>query len=201
MKLKIKVLFQVIHLRVKIKTAISILITIKLISMKSYLKVKVRNLAGVLFFTCIALNLSAQTNFAGTWALNESKSNFGDSQFRRAASAMTVTQDAKVLTVESTRQGRDGGETKTTAKFNLDGSVSENPSRNSVRKSTVSWSADKAVMTIASTQTMDINGESREVKSSEIWKLSEGGKVLLIDNIRSGRDGNEMKTTAAYDKK
>lgn len=169
--------------------------------MKSYYKTAIRNLAGVLFFTCIALTLAAQTNFAGNWALNESKSNFGDSQFRRASSAMVVTQDAKVLTVESTRQGRDGAETKTTAKYNLDGSVSENPGRNTTRKSTVSWSADKSVMTITSTMTMDRNGQSQEVKSSEIWKLAEGGKMLLVDNVRTNMEGNEVKTTAAYDKK
>jgi hypothetical protein len=169
--------------------------------MKSYFKTALWNLAGVLFLVCLSFNLFAQTNFAGNWALNESKSNFGDSQFRRASSAMVVAQDAKVLTVESTRQGRDGAETKTTAKYNLDGSVSENQARNSTRKSTVSWSADKTVMTISSTQTMEMNGESREMKSSESWKLTEGGKMLMIENVRKNQQGEETKTTAAYDKK
>jgi hypothetical protein len=169
--------------------------------MKNFFKIALRSLAGLLFFTLIAMNLAAQTNFAGTWALNQSKSNFGDSQNRRAATSLVVTQDAKVLAVESTRPGRDGGETKTTAKYNLDGSVSENQARNNTRKSTVSWSADKSVMTIASTMTMDMNGQSREMKSSEIWKLTEGGKLLLIDNVRTNQEGTEVKTTAAYDKK
>jgi hypothetical protein len=169
--------------------------------MKSILKTALRNMGSVLFLVFLSFNLIAQTNFAGSWALNESKSNFGDSQFRRAASAMVITQDAKVLTMESTRQGRDGAETKTTAKYNLDGSVSENQARNSVRKSTVTWSADKAVMTISSTQTMDRNGESVEMKSSESWKLTEGGKMLMIENVRKNQEGNEVKTTAAYDKK
>lgn len=169
--------------------------------MKSYLKFALKNLAGVLIFTCITLSLAAQTNFAGTWALNQSKSNFGDSQNRRAATSLVVTQDAKVLAVESTRPGRDGAETKTTAKYNLDGSVSENQARNNTRKSTVSWSANKTVMTIASTMTMDMNGQTREMKSSEIWKLAEGGKMLMIDNVRTNQEGTEVKTTAAYDKK
>jgi hypothetical protein len=161
-----------------------------------------RNLMGLLVFMFISASLFAQTNFAGTWALNESKSNFGDSQFRMASAAMTVTQDAKVLTVESTRTNQDGVETKTTAKYNLDGSVSENAGRNNIiRKSTVSWSADKTTITIASTMTMERDGQSMEMKSSETWKLTEGGKVLMIDNVRPGMDGTERKTTAAYDKK
>jgi hypothetical protein len=169
--------------------------------MKSNLKTALRNLGGILFLVCLSLNLMAQTNFTGSWGLNESRSNFGDSQFRRAASAMVVTQDAKVLTVESTRQGRDGAETKTTAKYNLDGSVSENQSRNSTRKSTVTWSADKTVMTISSTMTMDMNGESREIKSSEVWKITDAGKILMIESMRKNQEGADIKTTAAYDKK
>jgi hypothetical protein len=90
---------------------------------------------------------------------------------------------------------------KSTAKYNLDGTLSENQMFNSTRKSTVTWSADKASITIASTMTFDMNGETRTMNSSQTWKLTEGGKVLLLDNVRPGQDGVEMKTTVAYDKK
>jgi hypothetical protein len=170
--------------------------------MKSYFKSAFRNLAGVLFLLCLSLNLLAQTNFAGSWALNESKSNLGNSQFRMAATSMVVTQDAKALTVESTSPGFDGGEMKRTAKYNLDGSVSENPAfGDNVSKSTAAWSADKAVLTIATTMTLDMNGETRTMNSSQIWKLTEGGKVLMVDSKRTNREGAEVTTTAAYDKK
>jgi hypothetical protein len=150
----------------------------------------------------ISAGLFAQANFSGTWAFNESKSNFGESQFRFAATTIVAVQDAKLLTVETTRPGRDGQEMKSTAKYNLDGTVSENTGfNNTVRKSTVTWSADKSSITIASTMTFDMNGETRTMNSSETWKLSEGGKMLLLDNVMPGRDGAEMKTTVAYDKK
>ena len=151
-------------------------------------------------FMLASAGLFAQSNFSGTWAFNESKSDFGDSQFRFAATTMVVTQAGNVLTVESTMPGRDGGEMKTTSKYNLDGTVSENPMFNTTRKSTVAWSADKASMTIASTMTFERDGESREMKSTETWKLTDGGKVLMLESVRPGRDG-EMKTTVAYDKK
>jgi hypothetical protein len=152
-------------------------------------------------FAFITFHGFSQTNFGGSWSLNDSKSDFGGSQFRFAATSMSVTQDSKVMTVESTMPGRDGGEIKSTAKYNLDGSVSENAAFNSTRKSTVTWSADKTTMTIASTMVMERDGETREMKSSQIWKLLEGGKLLTIESIRTGRDGNEMRTKAAYDKK
>jgi hypothetical protein len=150
----------------------------------------------------LSAGLFAQTNFSGTWAFNESKSNFGESQFRFAATLMVVAQDAKILTVETTRPGRDGNETKSTAKYNLDGTPSETPGfGNAVRKSTVTWSDDKTSIKISSTMTFDMNGESRTMNSSETWKLTEGGKVLLLENVMPGRDGGENKTTVAYDKK
>jgi hypothetical protein len=152
-------------------------------------------------FCMTTSGLFAQANFAGTWAFNDSKSNFGDSQFRFAATSMVVTQDANTLTVESTMPDRDGGEMKTSAKYTLDGKVSDNPVFNTTSKSTVTWSADKSSLIIASTMTFDMNGETREVKSTQTWKLSDGGKLLSIESVRPGRDGGEMKTTAAYDKK
>jgi hypothetical protein len=114
---------------------------------------------------------------------------------------MSITQAANLLTVESTQPGFDGGVLKNSAKYTLDGKVSENPAFNSTRKSTATWSADKSTLTIVSTMTFDMGGESREMKTTETWKLAEGGKVLMIESVRPGRDGGEMKTTAAYDKK
>lgn len=152
-------------------------------------------------FALLTTGLFGQANFAGTWAFNESKSNFGESQFRFAATTMVVALNGNVISVESTTPGRDGQEMKTTAKYNVDGTPTENPMFNSTRKSTVTWSADKNEMTIASTMTFDMNGESRTMNTSETWKLSEGGKVLLVESARRNRDGGEMKTVAAYDKK
>ncbi|MCX6330773.1 MAG: hypothetical protein NTZ85_14825 [Bacteroidia bacterium] len=170
--------------------------------MKNNNFLKHRKLFAFFVLLLIPAGVFAQTNFSGTWAFNESKSNFGESQFRFAATTMVVTQDDKVLTVETTRPGQDGNEVKMTAKYNLDGTVSENSGfNNTTRKSTVTWSADKASITIASTMTFDMNGETRTMNSSQTWKLTEGGKLLLLDNVMPGRDGGEMKTTVAYDKK
>jgi len=157
--------------------------------------------ATLLAVSLLSLNAVAQTNFSGTWAFNESKSDFGGSQFRFAATSMVVTQDAKVLTVESTMPDRDGGEMKATAKYNLDGTLSENPMFNSTRKSTVTWSDDKTTLKMAHTMTFDMNGETRTMNSTETWQLAEDGKVLKVITVRTGRDGNEMKTVVAYDKK
>jgi len=170
--------------------------------------------AAIMMISAGAVN--AQENFAGNWVFNESKSNLGQAPaggggggggqgqgrggFRMGASEMNITQQANTLSVARTRQGRDGQSTVTNEKYDLSGKVSENPAMNNTRKSTVSWSADKKVMTIASSTTLSMQGQTREMKSTEVWKLSEGGKVLTIESIASTQAG-EMKTTLVYDKK
>jgi hypothetical protein len=160
-----------------------------------------RKLLVSLFLLLVSASLFAQVNFSGTWAFNESKSNFGNSQFRFAATAMTIVQEGNNLTVESTMPSQDGGEMKTTDKYTFDGKVCENPMFNSVRKSTLTWSADKNSLNIAATMNFDMGGQSNEFKTSAIWKLAEEGKVLIIESTMPSPDGGDLKTTVAYDKK
>lgn len=159
-----------------------------------------RKLFASIVLILASVSLFAQTNFSGTWAFNESKSNFGTSQFRFAATAMTVVQDGINMTVDNTMPSRDGGERKSTDKFTLDGKVCENPMFNSVRKSTLTWSEDKSALTIASVMNFDRDGQSQEFKTTAVWKLAEDGKVLTIESSFAGPDG-DVKTTLAYDKK
>jgi hypothetical protein len=145
--------------------------------------------------------LSAQTvNFSGTWALNESKSNFGDAQFRMAASILTVKQEGNNLVIDRTSGGPDGQEMKTTGKYTLDGKETENVGfMESKSKSTVKWSADNKSITIATTTVFNMNGDSMEMKGTEIWSL-DGDKILKIATSNAMPDG-EMKTSLVYDKK
>ncbi len=154
-----------------------------------------------LFISCVFLLSSAmifaQANFSGSWKLNESKSNLGDAPFSFAATSMVVTQQGNNLTIDSTQPGMDGGEMKTSAKYTLDGNTCENQGfMDMIRKSVVTWSEDKSSIKIAST----MNSDMGEMKSSETWKLTENGKVLMVESVMPSMDGGEMKTTAAYDK-
>jgi hypothetical protein len=160
--------------------------------------------AVIILFLSSAPGIFAQTgnlNFSGTWNLNEAKSNFGDSQFRMAATVMVVIHEGNNLSDDRTQPGFDGGEMKTTEKLTLDGKVCENIGfMDSKRKSTVSWAEDKKSITIATTIAFNMEGEMREFKTSETWKLGEDGKSLLMETSFTTPDG-EMKTTLFYDKK
>ena len=160
-----------------------------------------------LFFMCAAL--LAQTDFSGTWSLNQSKSKFGEGGGpggpggpMMGPSTLVIKQAGNVLTVDRTMQGPGGDEFKLSEKYTLDGKESENTfMMDSKRKSTVTWSADKKSLSFASTMEMNMGGNSMEMKESETWKLGEGGKALVIDSQRPTPDGGIMNMTMVYDKK
>jgi hypothetical protein len=159
-------------------------------------------LMGLMLLFYIQLSAQAGVNFSGTWTLNEAKSKFGNSEFRFAATLLVVNQEANSISDERTQPGFDGNEMKTTQKIALDGTVSESTGfMESKRKSTVTWSADKKSITIATTTVFNMNGDNMEIKSSEIWKLGDDGKSLLIESASTTPDGGEVKNSLFYDKK
>lgn len=149
---------------------------------------------------------AGKANFAGTWALNAEKSTpapaagsgQGSGQ-RMGGGNFVATQEANLLTVVRTRTGQDGTPTTTTMKYTLDGKESINTNPRGDSKSVATWSADGKTLTIATSRTMDRNGESMTMKSSEAWTLTDA-KILSVLSIRQGQDG-EVKTTNVYDKK
>jgi hypothetical protein len=150
----------------------------------------------------LPVNLHAQAakpNFSGTWAFNESKSNLGEGRGFRSASQMTVTQDGNNLSVARVRTNRDGEATTTTEKYTLDGKESVNTAGFGPSKTIVKWSADGKTLDFAITRTFDRNGETIEMKSTEVWTLTDA-KTLSVLSTSVFQD-NERKTTSVYDKK
>lgn len=146
---------------------------------------------------------TGKTNFAGSWIMNATKSTQpqggGGGGQRMGGGDVVVTQEANLLTVSRTRTGQDGQATTTVLKYTLDGKESINTSPRGDSKSVAKWSADGKTLTIATTRTMDMNGETRTIASSEAWVLTDP-KTLTVTSTRQGQDG-EVKTVLVYDKK
>ena len=145
---------------------------------------------------------TGKANFAGNWTFNATKSTQpqgGGGGQRMGGGDVVVAQEANLLTVTRTRTGQDGQPTTTTLKYTLDGKESINTSPRGNSKSVAKWSADGKTLTIASSRTMDINGETRTINSSEAWVLTDA-KILTVTSTRQGQDG-EVKTSLVYDKK
>ena len=146
---------------------------------------------------------TGKTNFAGSWIMNATKSTQpqggGGGGQRMGGGDVVVTQEANLLTVSRTRTGQDGQATTTVLKYTLDGKESINTSPRGDSKSVAKWSADGKTLTIATTRTLDMNGETRTITSSEEWVLTDP-KTLTVTSTRQGQDG-EVKTVLVYDKK
>jgi Tol biopolymer transport system component len=147
---------------------------------------------------------TGKTNFAGTWIMNATKSTQpqggGGGGQRMGGGDVVVTQEANLLSVSRTRTGQDGQATTTVTKYTLDGKESINTSPRGDSKSVAKWSADGKTLTIETTRTMDMNGETRTIKSSEAWVLTDA-KTLTVTSTRTGQDGQPVVTTLVYDKK
>jgi hypothetical protein len=153
----------------------------------------------ILFFVQVSAQ-NGTLNFSGNWTLNESKSKFGDSQFRMAASILTVKQEGNNISIDRTLNSPDGQEMKMTGKYTLDGKECENAGfMESKTKSTVKWSADNKSITIASSTLFNMNGDNMEMKATETWTL-DGDRILKIETSNTMPDG-EIKTSLVYDKK
>jgi hypothetical protein len=145
---------------------------------------------------------AGKTSFAGDWTLNAEKSTQpqgGGGGARMGGGNFVATQEANLLTVVRTRTGQDGQATTTTMKYALDGKESVNTSPRGDSKSVAKWSADGKSLTIETSRTMDMNGESRTIKSTEVWVLTDA-KTLTISTTREGQNG-EVKTVMVYDRK
>jgi hypothetical protein len=146
---------------------------------------------------------AGKSNFAGDWTLNAEKSTQPQGGqgggMRMGGGSFTATQDANLLTVVRTRTGQDGQATTTTMKYTLDGKESVNTSARGDSKSVATWSSDGKSLTIETSRTMEMNGESRTMKSKEVWTLTDP-KVLTVTTTRQGPDG-EVTTKMVYDKK
>jgi Tol biopolymer transport system component len=110
-----------------------------------------------------------------------------------------ATQEANLLTVVRTRTGQDGQPMTTTMKYTLDGKESINTSPRGDSKSVATWSADGKTLTIVTSRTMDMNGQSTTMTSSEVWTLTDA-KTLSVASTRQSPNG-EVKTLNVYDKK
>lgn len=166
---------------------------------KNYLSIPAMFISLVLFLVMpITGNSQGKASFSGKWTLNESKSNFGDGNYRGGASAMTVQQQGNNLTIERVSQNRNGDEMTRTEKLTLDGKECDNSSDNRTSKSKATWSSDGKSLTINTHMEFERNGDTFSFDTIEVWKMQDA-RTLVIDYTSQSQRG-ERKRTYVYDK-
>ena len=168
----------------------------------------------VALFTIVVLLLSAclvsaqegKVNFAGEWALNADKSEFGGGGGRggrgggrrgMGATKMVVEQEDNKLVVEDFHQNRDGDEVSTVSTYTLDGKESKNETNFGESVSVAKWSKDGKTITIESTRNISRGDREMTIETTAIWSLDKD--TLTVETTRSTPRG-EMTSKAVYDK-
>jgi hypothetical protein len=129
-----------------------------------------------------------QTDFSGTWKLDENKSDFGEGR-HFAAHQLVVTQQDNSLKVERSSTGRDGREFKFTSDYTLDGQQHDLDMGNRTAKVKADWQNDGKNVQIDTNMKFERNGETNEFHTLENWTLSGDGKTLTIDLKTNSRRG------------
>ncbi len=141
-----------------------------------------------------------QTDFSGTWKLNENKSELGQFGARGVPSKMVIEQKADAISLAKTSMNFQGEEVNSTENMTFDGKESESlVFGTSKKKSTLKWSADGKEMVITSNIAFDMQGQTFDIGSVENWTLSADGKTVTISSKINTPQG-EIATKSVFDK-
>jgi hypothetical protein len=154
------------------------------------------SLLGTLMFA-LAVHAAAPTNFAGTWALDKSKSQGLSQRMQGVDTTWVITQDAKSIAIEQKISGGDtagsgGGGGRGMGmggpqSYNLDGSeTSGEMGQGGKWTRQAKWAGDGSTVELSSKSTF--NGPNGEVTTTTTQKLqlSSDGKVLTVNRHTEG---------------
>ena len=150
-------------------------------------------------FLFAALILSAAVaaqglDFNGSWKLNSEKSKL-NAEFSLGPKEIIITQAGNDLTVEKHSSFQDQ-DFVTTDKLTLDGKECINTGfQDTQRKSTCTWSEDKASLKILSKMSI---GDGGDMTITEVYKMD--GSNLVLESSASSSYGDLIETMV-YDKK
>lgn len=142
-------------------------------------------------------------NFTGKWVLDAKRSQVGQAQGPgrggMSAQQLNVTQTKDTLIIERLVSSEFRGDFTIKERVSLDGKETVNSAPWGNRKLTASWSKDQKSLIIQSEMERSREDESFRMQSKEVWTLEEGGKVLKLDQTRTGPAG-EMHRILYYNK-
>jgi len=154
-------------------------------------------IAPVLFLSFI--QMPDRANFSGEWKLNEGKSDLGQlTAF--APRIIKVGQKSDSITISKTAPSFSGENITANEALPFDGKEIESTVYgNSKRKASAKWSDDGQTLTITFTIMLDFNGQTTEIKGTEAWALTDGGKTLVTQNNSSSSFG-DIAAKGVYEK-
>ena len=159
----------------------------------------IENLREVSGFRPLPVHIPA--DFNGEWKLNECESSNISNGFSSAPYKLDIVQGNGELSVKSTSHSEWSDDEVTDETLKTDGS--ENRSvvfNNSPRIKIASWSAGNDTLTIEAKTAFTFGGNTREIKSSEIWSTKWLGNKLIIRQTADSFRGEPRTSVLVYEK-
>lgn len=135
---------------------------------------------------------AAPTDFSGTWTLDKAKSEGLAGPMAQADITLTVTQDAKTITIETKITGGPQDIPAQKSTYNLDGSetTAEMGGRMPGKATlTAKWSSDGKALDLTSVRKFNAQGNEVTRTTKDHWELADGGKTLKVHRNSEGRQG------------
>lgn len=169
----------------------------------------------VLLSGVLAVSAAAPTNFAGTWALDKSKSEgLPPNASALESLTLTVAQDAQQITVDSKAtmgaqpdaaggpgqgggRGRGMGMFPPNSSYKLDGTetTTDNPGgRGGTTTSKATWKDGGKTLELKRVGKFSFQGNDVTVTTTEDWTLSADGKTLTIKRTTESPRGTQNST-------
>jgi hypothetical protein len=113
---------------------------------------------------------------------------------------MKIQGNVESIAIQRVSTNRAGEAVTTDEKLTFDDKETESTVfGNSKKKSKAKWSDDGKKLTVKSTIAFDRNGQTTEIKTTEVWTLSDDGKTLTIESTTESPQGTNS-TKMVYDK-
>jgi hypothetical protein len=156
----------------------------------------------------LAASAAAPANFAGTWALDKTKST-GLSQRLQSADSVTwtITQDDKQISIETKVSGGQppagggsgggGGQGRGPAgpqTYTLDGKEVTTEAMGGTATMKATWSSDGKTLELTSVRAGSFNGNEFKATATDKLSLSGDGKVLTVNRHSEGTRGTTDST-------
>jgi hypothetical protein len=151
----------------------------------------------------LAASAASPANFAGTWALDKTKSTGLSTRLQNADSVTwTITQDDKQISIETKVSGGQppaggggggGGQGRGPAgpqTYTLDGKEVTTEAMGGTATMKATWSTDGKTLELSSVRAGSFNGNDFKATAVDKLSLSGDGKVLTVNRHTEGTRGN-----------
>lgn len=174
--------------------------------MKSIKLNGLRTISGLLLLLTFTICSSSvlpdnKTDFTGTWIINLSKSDFGDSPLYVAPKHLKVKQYTDKIEIERVVIGVSGADSTMHEQIAFGGGEMEMITADKrTRHYTINWVEDGKKMLEEYSSSYSNNPGEEEYHTTEMWQLSADGKQLTLKKKVVVSNGYEYEVTAVYEK-